>query len=101
MMKSMGRGLFLAGSAKSEAAWVHGLEPVLPSAAASAERRQSKLRRDFLALRPVVVGVALEAALFPVPRPGRMARLASPNPRPSRHIVRTQSLPTPPKSALR
>src|SRR5260370_29181171 len=41
----------------------------------------SEMRRDILALRPVVVDLALEAALLRMLWPGCMARLAGFNPR--------------------
>ena len=56
-------------------------KPVLLSASASAKRRHCEFWRDFLAFRPIVVGVALEAARFCVLRPRRVTRLASRNPR--------------------
>ena len=48
---------------------------------AGAQRRQRESRRDFLALRPVVISVALEAPGLCVIRSGRMTSLASRNPR--------------------
>src|SRR5260370_28971217 len=50
-------------------------------AAPSPESRQRKFRRDFLTLRPIVVGVALRAARLSMLRPRSMASLAGRNPR--------------------
>src|SRR5260370_8153187 len=73
-------------------------------AAACLQRRQCKFRRDFFALRPIVVGVALEAARFRVVGPRRMARPASSNSR-QQEIARLRTrqrlpLPAPPPASL-
>src|SRR6266699_2825820 len=51
------------------------------------EGRQREFRRDFLAFRPIVIGLALEAARFCVLRPGRMAGLTSLDSR-QQHVAR-------------
>ena len=55
-------------------------------AAAGSKRRQREFRCDFLALRPIVVGVALKAARFRMLWPRSVAFLASFNSR-QQHIA--------------
>ena len=56
--------------------WTTGIHFVLGLSASGLQSRQGESRLHFLSLRPIVVGVALEASRLSVLRPGCVASLA-------------------------